>query len=383
MSSVQAVCRYLKERRDEIIATYHDLHALAEPSWQEEKTSRYLADRLRAAGLRVRTYPDHYGLTVDVAGRRERIVALRADMDALVQEVDGILRPNHSCGHDGHSTMVLYAALALAACEVQPEYTLRFMFQPAEEKVGGALQMMRDGSLDGVDLLFGVHLRPVMELPNGTAAPAILHGASASIHGDIFGLQAHASRPERGKNVIETAAVLVHSLTAIRLEAGCPFSVKMTQLAAGGETSNVIPDRASFKLDLRAQTNAGMDELQEKTRIVLERVAALTGTPIEWKLAGSVPAATAHDRAIRLMRQAIAAVLGADNVAPPCVTPGGEDFHFYSYHNPHLAATMLGLGCDLQPGLHHPQMRFDTGALVNGAQILAVALLSAAFGKDV
>lgn len=381
--SVQAIVDYLGTRQGEIIQTYNELHGLAEPSWQEEKTSQYLAERLRHAGLQVQTYPDHFGLTVDIEGDQPEIVALRADMDALVQEVDGVVKPNHSCGHDGHSTMTLYAALAFSALNIRPKKSVRFLFQPAEEKVGGALQMMKDGALDGVESLFGVHVRPVMELDNGTAAPAILHGASASLHGTIGGLQAHASRPERGKNVIETAALLVQVMQNIRLEAGCPFSVKMTQFSAGGETSNVIPDRATFKLDLRAQTNEGMTELQEKLKHLFEHVGALMQSSIEWKLVGFAPAATKNEQAVAIMNQAIAKVLGADKVAQPCVSPGGEDFHFYTFNNPQLAGTMLGLGCGLSPGLHHPNMSFDTKALVAGAQILATALLMAANGEEV
>ncbi|QQE75500.1 M20 peptidase aminoacylase family protein [Brevibacillus composti] len=381
--SVQAICDYLKKSQDDIIRTYEELHLLAEPSWQEEKTSQYLADRLRAAGLAVRTYPGHFGLTVDIEGEESGFVGLRADMDALVQEVNGVVKPNHSCGHDGHSTMVLYAALAFAAAGIRPKKSVRFLFQPAEEKVGGALQMIKDGALEGVEMLFGVHVRPLMELANGTAAPAIIHGASATVHGTISGLQAHASRPERGKNVIETAAVLIHSLQNIRLQAGCPFSVKMTQLSAGGETSNVIPDKATFKLDVRAQSNEGMRELQEKIRHVTDHVAQLMGTPIEWSIPGEVPAAILNEQAAGIMREAIAHVLGAENAKPPCVSPGGEDFHFYTYEKPELAGTMLGLGCGLSPGLHHPEMSFDTKALVSGAQILATALYNAASGKEV
>lgn len=381
--SVKAVCDYLKENQNEIVRTYEELHQLAEPSWQEEKTSQYLSQRLRQAGLAVRTYPNHFGLTVDIQGEEDQIVGLRADMDALVQEVNGEVKPNHSCGHDGHSTMGLYTALAFAAAGVRPKKTIRFLFQPAEEKVGGALQMMKDGALDGVEVLFGVHVRPIMELANGTAAPVILHGASMSIHGSIYGLQAHASRPERGKNVIETAALLVQVLQNIRLEAGCPFSVKMTQFSAGGDTSNVIPDRATFKLDVRAQSNAGMAELQEKLKHVFCHVGSLMGAQIEWSIPGGVPAATLHDGASAIMREAIAHVLGEENVAQPCVSPGGEDFHFYTQQKPEIAGTMLGLGCGLYPGLHHPEMSFDTKALVAGAQILATAVLIAASGKDV
>lgn len=372
-------CQYLSERREEIIRTYNELHQLAEPSWMEEKTSQYLFNRLQEAGISVRRFSGHYGLIAEIPGESEEdVVALRADMDALVQEVDGIVKANHSCGHDAHSTMVLYAALAIAACGLRPKRTIRFLFQPAEEKVGGALRMMQDGALCNVRMLFGVHLRPAVEVPYGKAAPAILHGASTSIHGVIKGLQAHASRPQFGKNVIETASVLVQALQGIRLKSGIPFSVKMTQLQAGGETSNVIPDKATFKLDLRAQSNEGMAELMDKTFRAMEKVAALMDTPIEWEVAGSVPAATLNDQAIQRMQNAIAQVLGEENVMPPCVTPGGEDFHFYPLHTPGLVTTMLGLGCDLKPGLHHPQMSFNPEALVYGAQILTTALIDAA-----
>jgi len=380
--SVQAICDYLKKSRDDILRTYEELHLLAEPSWQEEKTSKYLADRLRAAGLAVRTYLGHFGMTVDIEGEEKTFIGLRADMDALVQEVDGVVKPNHSCGHDGHSTMVLYVALAFAAAGIRPKKSVRFLFQPAEEKAEGALQMIKDGAVDDVEMLFGVHVRPLMELENGTAAPAILHGASASVYGTISGVQAHASRPERGKNVIETAAALVHFLQNIRLVAGCPFSVKMTQLSAG-ETSNVIPDRATFKLDVRAQTNEGMRELREKIGHVMEQVANLMGTPIEWRFSAGAPAAILNERAAGIMREAITRVIGAENTRPPCVTPGAEDFHYYTSEKPELAGTMLGLGCGLTPGLHHPKMSFDTRALVVGAQILAAAVYNAASGEDV
>ncbi|MCK9906583.1 hypothetical protein MXD63_42160, partial [Frankia sp. Cpl3] len=96
---------YLAARREEIVKTYTDLHQLAEPSWQEEKTSAYLRQRIEQAGLNVRRYDGHFGFTAEIAGETSEVVALRADMDALVQEVDGVVKANHSCGHDGHSTM--------------------------------------------------------------------------------------------------------------------------------------------------------------------------------------------------------------------------------------------------------------------------------------
>jgi amidohydrolase len=372
-----AVINYLDGQREHIIQTYRDLHALAEPSWKEKKTSHYLKNRLEQAGFLVQSFNNHYGFIAEIQGESNQVIALRADMDALTQEVGGEVIANHSCGHDAHSTMVLHAALCIASCNILPNHTLRFIFQPAEEVGEGALQMVRDGALHHVKRLFGIHLRPVMEVPYGKAAPAIVHGSSVTIRGVIKGLQAHASRPQNGQNVIETASTLVQALQGIRLQTKGPFSVKMTRLHAGGESTNVIPDRAIFALDMRSQSNEGMTELKEKTTHVLKHVEALTDTKIEWEFQGYVPAATLSEPMIQLAKQAIVQVLGPDNLDEVCVTQGGEDFHFYALEMPGLTTTMIGLGCDLKPGLHHPDMNFNEEALVYGTKILTAALLEA------
>jgi amidohydrolase len=362
---------------DALLKTYSDLHGLAEPSWEEENTSRYIAEHLKAAGFQVRTFKDHHGLIAEIPGSSEKVIALRADMDALVQEVQGLIRPNHSCGHDGHSTMVLYTALALAAIDIQPKHTLRFIFQPAEEKGEGALKMMEEGALENVEYLFGTHVRPVNEVPYLKASPVIIHGSAGTIRGTIKGLQAHASRPSDGINVIEAAALLVQNLKKIELKTETPYSIKMTQLKTENEASNVIPETAFFALDVRAQTNEVMDELKQQAKEAMESAAEQTGATITWNLEEFVPAATVKEKAMRIAEMAIGDILGIDNVVPICISQGGEDFHFYTAKNPGLAATMVGLGCGLSPGLHHPDMKFNVNALVYGTKILTQTLLLA------
>ena len=370
------VIDYVNGKKEQILKIYHDLHELAEPSWEEKKTSNYLIETLKKNGLSPITYEDHYGFYVDIKGESDEVIALRADMDALVQNVDGVVMGNHSCGHDAHSTMVLHSALAIANCQIHPRKTLRFIFQPAEEVLGGALRMKKDGALKNVTKLFGVHLRPSIEIPYGKASPVIEHGAIQVITGTIKGLQSHASRPELGKNAIEVAAMIIQSLKCIRLQETCPFSVKMTKIQDGGGTSsNIIPDLAQFVLDLRAQTNLGMEQLRIKTIECMKSIAYLTETQIEWEFGAYAPAATSKDNVIEFARKAIAQVMGEENVYPTCKTPGGEDFHFYSFKDPDIESTMIGLGCDLKPGLHHPNMSFNLNALIYGTQILTLAML--------
>ena len=368
---------FIEQHKGDLLATYQELHCLAEPSWKEEKTSGYIAERLQTAGFHVKKYSDHFGLMAEIPGTSDQVVALRADMDALVQEVNGAVRPNHSCGHDGHSTMVLYSALALAASGLKPKHTIRFIFQPAEEKGEGALKMMEDGVLEKVSLLFGTHLRPVSELPYLKASPVIIHGSAGTIRGIIKGRQAHAARPNEGINVIETAALLVQNLKEVNILIDVSYSVKMTQLTTESDATNVIPETADFALDIRAQSNDVMSELEQQTYQAMELAAERTGAVITWAMEELVPAAAINEKAMKLAEKAIGEILGKEGVAPVCISQGAEDFHFYTAKNPSLAATMIGLGCGLTPGLHHPEMRFNLDALIYGTKILTQTLLTA------
>ncbi|MFK3958936.1 amidohydrolase [Guptibacillus hwajinpoensis] len=365
---------FVEEKHDKILKTYHELHQLAEPSWQEEKTAHYLKEKLAEVGYHIQTFKGHFGFVAEFKGKKANVIALRADMDALVQEVEGVVKPNHSCGHDAHSTMVLFAALSLINEPMQ--HTIRFIFQPAEEMAEGALKMIEENVLKDVIFLAGIHLRPSMEISYGKAAPIISHGSTTSIKGWIKGVPSHAARPETGNNPLEAAAVLIQEIQRIRLNVPDPFSVKITELH-GGEASNSIPAKARFTLDLRTRSNETMKKLIDQTKYIISKVGELTETEIASEIAEYSPAAVKNDLAINLARKAITSSLGAKNVVDECVSPGAEDFHFYSLKYPHLTATMVGLGCDLTPGLHHPDMQFNKEALIDGTKILIQLLLEA------
>jgi amidohydrolase len=368
---------YVNEHQELLMKTYSDLHSLAEPSWQEKKTSLYIKNKLEDAGLKVTTFPDHFGLIAEIKGCSSKVVALRADMDALVQEADGVVKPNHSCGHDAHSTMVLFTALAFAASSEPPKHSLRFIFQPAEEKGEGALKMADDGALEDVHNLFGIHLRPHYEVPFMKASPVIIHGAAGTIKGTIKGRQAHAARPQEGINAIEAAAFLVQQLKQISLKTDIPYSIKMTQLNTENGVANIIPETAHFSIDVRAQTNLVMEDLKKLAHQVFDRTMENTGAKVICQMEEFVPAAMPNNTAIQIATEAIKGILGEENLVPVCISQGGEDFHFYTFRKPQLSATMVGLGCGLEPGLHHPNMKFDLRALNYGTKILIQTLLIA------
>ncbi|API93293.1 MULTISPECIES: M20 peptidase aminoacylase family protein [Virgibacillus] len=357
--------------------TFQYLHTHAEISWEETETTRYIANILKENGCEVSTFPDHTGV-IGRFGNFEKglpVVAIRADMDALWQEVNGTFQANHSCGHDAHMAMVLGVLWELKENSALHEsIAIKFIFQPAEEKGTGALKMVEKGVVEDADYLFGVHLRPKQETAMHHAAPVIVHGAAKTYQAKIKGVDAHGARPHLTTNAIEVGAQIVQLLNKIHLDPTIPHSVKMTNFQAGGKSTNIIPGNASFAIDMRAQTNEAMNELDKQVIAIFESLQSLYPIEIEIIENHGIAAAKTNQEAISIMETAITNVLGKEAIVPPLITPGGDDFHFYTIKKPELKATMLGLGCDLTPGLHHPQMTFNREALMNGVHILLEAV---------
>ncbi|MFQ3545789.1 M20 peptidase aminoacylase family protein [Halobacillus rhizosphaerae] len=363
---------------EQVKETFHYLHENAEVSWKEVETTKYIKEILEKNGCKVRTFEDCTGLVGEFGNFESNlpIVGVRADIDALWQEVDGEFKANHSCGHDSHMAMVLGVLWKLKQnSNLKDKVAVKFIFQPAEEKGAGALKMVEEQVVDDVDYLFGIHLRPIQETDMGRATPVIVHGAAKTINLEIKGEDAHGARPHLTSNAIEIGSEIVNMLGKIHLDPRTPHSVKMTKFHAGGKSANIIPGNASLSLDLRAQDNELMDKLIKSVYEILDSVKSLYNVEILTNSHG-IAAAKTNEEAIQLMEKAIKDTLGEDKVDKPLITPGGDDFHFYTIKRPDLKATMVGLGCDLKPGLHHPEMTFNEDSLMDGVNILYQAILN-------
>ncbi len=369
--------RQLEALKVNLLGVWEHLHQHPEVSWHEHQTTQFLADKLQALGLRVQTFPDKPGLIGEWGPETGPVVALRSDMDALWQEVNGVWQGNHSCGHDGHMVTVLGAVQLLKQAFPSPTIRYRVLFQPAEEVGEGAAFMVQQGAVDDVSYLFGLHLRPIQELRKGQMAAAIHNGAASPLRGTITGVDSHGARPHLGMNAIEVAFAALQAVTAIHLNPMVPYSAKMTQISAGGQSTNIIPGKAEFSFDLRAQTNETMDVLMEQTEARIRAVCAVYGVEVKLQWGARSMAARVGLKAREVLAQAITDCFGADVLTADVVTPGAEDFHFYTVMRPQLQATMLGLGCDLSPGLHHPHMAFTKEALFDGMVVLADAAMKA------
>ena len=146
----------------EVIKHYKYLHSIPEYGFEEVKTSAYLAEKLEAAGYKVtRNVGDTTGVVAEYdSGKPGPVFGLRSDMDALAHVIDGKRTFIHSCGHDGHMSMLLTAAEEVMQKKLVKKGRVKFIFQPAEELGTGALKILESKVIDDIDILVGMHVRP-------------------------------------------------------------------------------------------------------------------------------------------------------------------------------------------------------------------------------
>ncbi|PLR87193.1 M20 peptidase aminoacylase family protein [Bacillus sp. V33-4] len=373
---IEQIKNWVDQHTELITSTYHYLHANAEISWKEENTTEYLCQQLQLMDIPFETFNDHTGV-IGYWGNSEEgpTVGIRADIDALFQLVDGEWRANHSCGHDAHMTMVLHAISSLKEACFKPQGLIKIIFQPAEESGKGAKALIDKGVIDDIDYMLGIHVRPLQEMHYGQASPAIYHGSTTLLKGRIRGVQAHGSRPNLGVNVVDSLSAIIQAVNAVRIDPTISASAKVTMVKAGGDNLNIIPDYAEFGIDVRARQNKAMDDLLVQIHHAVHSAGVANGAEVELETLATMVAAESSPVIEEFVKEAIVDALGADALAKPAVTPGGEDFHFYKNAFPHIHAAMVGLGTDLQPGLHHPNMSFNLDSLQNGVKILAISIL--------
>ncbi|WP_155592346.1 M20 peptidase aminoacylase family protein [Lysinibacillus cavernae] len=373
---IEKIKNWVDENKELIKSTYRHFHSHPEISWKEKETTEYLCKQLENLEIPFERFEDHTGV-VGYWGNKELgpTIGIRADIDALWQLVDGEWKANHSCGHDAHMTIVLHTITCLKELDFQPRGLIKIIFQPAEESGLGAKALIDKGIIDDVDYMLGIHVRPIQELKFGQASPAIYHGATTLLKGKIQGIQAHGSRPNLGINVVDSLGAIIHAVNSVKTDPTLSSSAKITMVQAGGNNINIIPDYAEFGIDVRAQQNYVMDDLLKKVENAVLSSGSANGAIVEMVTLASMIAAEPSPQIEKLVGEAIIEALGNDANTAPVITPGGEDFHYYKKYFPHIKATMIGLGTDLQPGLHHPNMNFNLDALQNGVKILAMTTI--------
>lgn len=346
--------------------TFEKLHSMPEVGYKEVKTSAFLADRLEEFGYKVTRNVGTTGiLGVLDSGVEGKNFALRADIDALSYEIDGEDVCIHACGHDANSSMTLTVAKYAAEKGIK-KGKLTILFQQAEEKVG-AVQMIETGLLDDIDEMIGIHLRPVQEAVLGEVTPAMYTGASYFLEMEIDGLVAHGARPQLGVNAIDIANSIITASNSIKEDSRTPYSIKPTQIRSMGNEKNSIPDKVILNFDIRAQNNEVADSIINKVKNIANTTAELFGGKIAGFKQNGVPAADHDAEMVEMTRQAVVEVMG--QAMPDLYVTGGEDFAYYP-RMLKVKTAYIGVGANVDKGLHHPEMKFDHKALDIGVAVL-------------
>lgn len=278
----------IKTFHAELTSFRHDLHANPELGFEEHRTSDLVARALEDLGLEVHRGVGRTGVVgVLRSGNGPRAIGLRADMDALpIQEATGLPYASHNpgrmhaCGHDGHTTMLLGAARYLAGTRAF-NGTVNFIFQPAEEGLGGAEAMIADGLFQRFpcDSVFGMHNRPGLPIGRFAIRPGAMMASGGFFDITVTGRGAHGARPETGIDPVLAACHINVALQSIVARNIPPDDTAVLSVTAidGGEAYNVIPERARLRGTARAFRAGTMDRLAEATRRVAEGVAAGLG----------------------------------------------------------------------------------------------------------
>lgn len=354
------------------------IHAHPELGFEEALTSAFVAEKLRGFGLDVTTGWAKTGVVGVLQGRKGagRVMGLLADMDALpMDEHNQFAHASthkgrmHACGHDGHTAMLLGAARDLAL-DRDFAGTVVFIFQPAEEGLGGAKVMIDEGVLDrfGIEEVYGLHNWP--QLPAGTigvrAGPVMASCDFFRIR--LKGKGGHAAMPHLNNDPVVAAAQLITALQTIVSRNAAPHEaavISITQMHAGS-ADNVIPPDAELRGTARAFSAETRDLIEQRMGEIAHGIGAAMHMEVNYHYKRSFPATVNSPQEADYAAQAAAAVVGAANVRrdePPSMT--AEDFAFMLEARPGCYI-WLGQGTPDGQMLHHPQYDFNDAVIPVG-----------------
>ncbi len=403
----QAVSEAAQAVNPRVIEWRRHLHQHPELGFAEVNTAAFIADRLRALGLEVRTGVGKTGVVGILKGNLagDRVVGLRADMDALpVLEATGLSFAStatgtyqgatvpvaHACGHDAHMAMLLGAAEVLAGMKDRFGGTVVFIFQPAEEgappgePMGGAALMIKEGVLKdpAVEAIFGIHVVPgrtgtLFYRPQGFMA------ASDRIDITLNGRQTHGAWPWRGVDVIAASAQIVNTintLTARTVDPTTTPTVFTVSTINAGVRYNIIPDSAVMSGTLRTFDVDQRNALVERTRSAVDHVAAIHGATAEFGIFQNA-ALVYNDPALSTwLAPVLVEAAGAENVNPATPpTTVAEDFSYFQKEIPgvfyHLGGTAPGVDPTTTAPNHSPLFDVDESVLAVGVRAHALSAI--------
>ena len=377
----------IEAEKDWIIEKRRQLHRIPETGFAEFKTQKVITDTLDELGIPYTT--ERTWVIGMIEGKLPGgVVGLRADIDALpIEEPEGCpFRSEHpgmmhACGHDAHAAILLGAAKALMNIRDQLPGSVKLLFQPAEETVGGAEPMVAAGAMENphVDRVYGLHVMP--NLPVGTIETRVgtLNASTDSVQITIHGVAGHGAYPERSTDAIVCSAQVISALQTVVSRNLSPLSSAVLTFGQidGGTAQNIICDKVVLRGTLRTANSEIRAMMKRRIEEVTQGVALAMGCSAEVAvIAGYAALVNDEQEALRIRRVA-GRLFGEEHaVEKPEPSMGGEDFSFFSDCAP---GAFFHVGCAAKenmpaPPLHSKDFALDERCLTIGA-LMHVALV--------
>ena len=366
---------WISDRIEELTDFRHDLHRNPELLYDLPRTSARVAEALRAAGVdEVHEGIGKTGVVAVIRGRTNvsgRTIGLRSDMDALpIVEATGkdwasqVPGKMHACGHDGHTAMLLGAAIGLAESR-NFDGTAVLIFQPAEEGGAGARAMIEDGLFRRfpVDEVYGMHNRPGMAVGEFTISSGSIMGSVDMFEIEIEGVGGHAAMPDRTTDPMPVVAALIQAAQTIASRNVDPLDSVVVSVTTihGGDAFNVIPQTIRMSGTVRTLREEVRDLAEARLGRITSGIAEAYGATGRLNYTRHYPVTVNHEAETEFAALAAESVAGAGRVhrdMPP--TMGGEDFSFMLNEVP---GAMINIGNGDSAGLHHPAYDFNDEAI--------------------
>jgi len=325
---------------EQMVTWRQHLHQHPELSFKENMTSDYIASVLQSHDIEIHRGLAVTGIIATVHGQRDgNVIGLRADMDALpIQELNDFSYKSvhdgkmHACGHDGHSTMLLGAAIYLKENN-DFSGTVHFIFQPAEEGGGGGRVMVEEGIFDKFpcQAVYGMHNFPGIAEGQFAVHDTAVMAANETLNISIKGKGGHAAMPDKCIDPVVVGAQIISALQSVVARNVAPLNsavVSITMVNAG-TVSNVVPDDMQLTGSLRYFSKEVGDEVKEKIKNIVEGVSQSMGASATFESVPNYPATINTPKHAELCANAAAMVVGKNNVLRnEQPTMGSEDFAF-------------------------------------------------------
>lgn len=382
----QKIKELAKQYANEFIEVRHYLHAHPELSYQEYETSKFVQQKLTDFQI-----PFEIKATTGVVGLIEgrnpqsRIVALRADLDALpITEQTEVAykstKPGvmHACGHDVHTTCLLGAAKILSETKNEWEGSVKLFFQPGEEKnPGGASLLINEGALENPkpQCIFALHVNPQLEAGLLSFREGKVMASADEIYVTIKGKGGHAAAPHLTADTILIASHVVVSLQQIISRNVNPFSPSVLSITSfqGGFTTNVIPTEVKLMGTFRAMDEEWRFKAHDLIRRLTSELVHAMGAEADVHIDVGYPCVYNNEELHNKARQIAEAFMGHDRVQETEIRMGAEDFGYYSQHIPgcffRLGTANKAKG--ITAGVHTPLFNIDESAIEIGMGMMA------------